>query len=116
MRDKKKLQDSQSIRKVSPMGFRILVRIKKESAKTEAGLYLPDGAKENSQESVLAEVIEVASALDHDLDEEANISGIPLGAEVLIRKDVGIKLPWDDELRIVETNDVLALVEEVSVI
>lgn len=107
--------ERQMIRKVNPLGMRVLVRIRKEDSVTETGLYLPEGAKENLQESFLAEVQEVASAIDEDTDEEANISGIPQGALVLIPNDAGVRVPWDDALRIVETVDILAIVEELRV-
>lgn len=107
-----KLVPSRMIKSVSPIGMRVLVKIKDGENKTEAGLYLPEGAKEEQEEAVLAEVVEVASAIDEDTDEETNISGIPLGATILISKEIGIKVPWDDSLLLVETADVLALVEE----
>ena len=106
----------QKIRKVSPLGMRVLVRIRKEGNQTETGLYLPEGAKDAMGESVLGEVLEVASAIDDDTKEEANISGIPNGALVLISKRAGTKIPWDEDLRIVETKEVLAIVNEVDII
>ena len=104
---------SRKIRKVHPLGMRVLVRIRRSSNQTEAGLYLPEGSKDSMQDSLVGEVIEVATATDED-EEEANISGIPLGATVLIPKDAGVKIPWDGDLRIVETSEVLALVSEVN--
>ena len=104
-----------TIRKVSPLGMRVLVRIRKDSNVSEGGLYLPEGAKQAMAESLIAEVIEVAVASDHHTDEEANISGVPLGSTVLIGKTVGVKIPWDEELRLVETKDVLALLTEISI-
>ena len=106
---------SKTLRQVNPVGMRVVVRIRKESNKSDAGLYLPEGAKDSTQESILAEVVEVASAADSDTDEEANISGIPLGSLVILAKHSGIKIPWDDELRIVDTKEVLAIVDEVEV-
>lgn len=100
------------VKSVNPLGMRVLVKLSKEDNQTDAGLFLPEGAKEDHAESVLAEVIEVASAFDEDTDEEANISGIPFGATILIGKHVGVKVPWDDQLRVVETADVLAIIEE----
>ena len=108
--------DAKPIRKVHPLGMRVLVRISPERNMTDSGLYLPEGAKEATQESVIAEVIEVASAIDAHSDEETNVSGVPLGAYVLIPKTVGTRIPWDDQLRIVETRDILALVDEISLI
>lgn len=99
---------------VNPLGMRILVRIPEQSSRTEGGLYLPDSAKDTLSESVLVEVVEVASALDSESNEETNISGIPLGSTILISKRVGTKVPWDDQLRIVETKDVLAIVNTIE--
>ena len=81
---------------------------------SSGGLYLPEGAKEAAQESLLAQVIEVASAVDSRTDEETNVSGIPLGAMVLIPKTVGVRVPWDEDLRIIDTREVLAVVDEIS--
>ncbi len=104
------------LRKIDPIGMRVVIRIRQQSSRTDTGLYLPEGAKQSMHESMLGEVIEVASAHDSESDEEANISGIPEGALVLIRKDSGVKIPWDEDLRIVETKEVLAIVHEVDVI
>jgi co-chaperonin GroES (HSP10) len=93
----------------------VVVQILKDANVTDTGLYLPEGAKESMQESVLAEVIEVASAVDTHTEEETNVSGIPLKSTVLIPKTAGVRVPWDDALRIVDTRDVLAMVDEISV-
>lgn len=106
--------ESRKIRKLNPLGLRVVVQLRKDSNQTETGLYLPEGAKQAMSESIIAEVIEVASATDEHTDEETNVSGIPLGATVLIMKEAGIRVPWDDSLRIVETTDVLAVVNEIS--
>ena len=106
--------DIRTIRKISPLGMRVVLRIRRDGNQTDAGLYLPEGAKESMQESLLGEVIEVASAMDEDFSEGANISGVPLGALVLIPKRVGVRVPWDEELRIVETKEILAIVNEVT--
>ena len=103
------------IRRINPLGMRVVVQIRPDGNTTEAGLYLPEGSKESMQDSLLSEVIEVAVAHDADIQEEANISGVPLGAMVLIPKDAGVKVPWDENLRIVETGEILAIVTEVSV-
>ncbi len=99
---------------VNPLGMRVLVKIPNESFRTGAGLFIPENAKDSMSESIVADVIEVASAMDDDSHEETNISGIPLGAKVLINKKVGTQVPWDSSLRIVETKDVLAVVEEIN--
>lgn len=104
------------LRTVNPLGMRVVVKIIKESNQTEAGLYLPEGAKGAMHESVLGEVLDVASAIDDETSEETNISGIPCGALILIPKNAGIRIPWDENLRIVETKEVLAIVEEVEIL
>ena len=106
-------ESSKPMRRLHPLGLRVVAKIVKEANLTDGGLYLPEGAKEASQESVLAQVIEVASALDTRTEEETNISGIPLGSMVLIPKTVGVKVPWDESLRIIDTREVLALVDEI---
>ena len=108
-------RDSKAIRRINPVGMRVVVRLIKESDQTDSGLYLPEGAKQALLESVLAEVVEVATAQEAHSDDETNVSGIPLGALVLVRKDAGCRIPWDDELRIVETKEVLGTVDEMVI-
>jgi co-chaperonin GroES (HSP10) len=102
------------IRRVHPLGMRVLVRLEEEPGVTDGGLYIPETAKDNMAESVLAQVIEVASAMDDHTHEETNISGIPFGSTVLINKTAGTKVPWDDRIRIIDSKDVLGIVHEVS--
>ena len=104
------------IRTINPLGMRVVVRLRPETNVTEGGLYLPEGAKQSLQESLLAEIVEVASAIDVDTDEETNVSGVPLGALVLIPKKAGVTVPWDDTLRIVDTKEVLAIVAESDIL
>jgi co-chaperonin GroES (HSP10) len=112
--DDAECHSSRQIRRIHPLGLRVVARILRDSNVSSGGLYLPEGAKEAAQESLLAQVIEVASAMDSRTDEETNVSGIPLGATVLIPKAVGIKVPWDEDLRIIDTREVLALVDEIA--
>jgi co-chaperonin GroES (HSP10) len=42
------------------------------------------------------------------------VSGVPHGARVLFAKSAGTKVPWDEDLRILETKEVLATVDEIS--
>ncbi|MEZ4752715.1 MAG: co-chaperone GroES family protein [Bdellovibrionota bacterium] len=106
---------TRNVRRINPIGMRVVVRILKDQNVSEGGLYLPEGAKEAMSESLLAEVIEVASAVDDDTHEEANISGVPNGSKVLIPKHAGTRVPWDNELRIVETQDILAIIDEIAI-
>jgi sRNA-binding protein len=72
----------------------------------------------NRNESSRPERFEVASAIevaDSGEEEEVNVSGIPSGALVLLPKKAGVRVPWDDELRIVDTKEVLAIVSEVDI-
>lgn len=116
-------------RHIQPVGPRVLVRVVKGPDRSESGLFLPQGVKDNSAAALLGEVVEVArtmpkpeSVLDTDLDEEdeeaptfgENVSGIPLGANVLFEKDRGIAVPWDDSLRLLEVRHVLALVDIIT--
>jgi co-chaperonin GroES (HSP10) len=104
-------------RHIMPLGPRVLVRVLHEEDVADSGLYLPAGAKERMQESLYGEVVEVARAAPDDPKEEGfgkNVAGVPDGARVLFAKDAGIRVPWDDDLRILETKEVLATVQEIS--
>lgn len=115
-------------RHVQPLGPRVLVRIVKDPDRLESGLFLPEGAKENTREALLGEVVEVARtmpkldlAIDEDEDEDEddpdlgrNVSGIPLGAKVLFGKHRGLTVPWDESLRIVDVRHLLAIVDEIT--
>ncbi len=114
--EKRPRREIKRVRAINPLGMRVVVRLRAESNVTDGGLYLPEGAKQSLQESLLAEVIEVASAVDAETDEETNISGVPLGALCLIPKKAGVSVPWDDNLRIVDTQDILAIVNEAEVL
>lgn len=100
-------------RHIQPMGPRVLVRVLKGAERSESGLYLPPGARENAAEALYAEVIEVARAhTGQEADLGTNVSGVPCGAHVLFPKDSGTRVPWDDDLRLLDVKDVLATVEE----
>ena len=112
-------------RHIQPLGPRVLVRLVKTPDRSESGLYLPAGATESHSEALLAEVVEVARtqpkaayiADDDDDDDDddrglgENVSGIPVGAQVLFAKDQGIAVPWDDTLRLLSVRHVLAIVD-----
>jgi chaperonin GroES len=101
-------------RLILPLGMRVLVQIMRDDERTDAGLYLPAGAKEAQDDALYGKVIEVAR--DRPTTDEAteNVSGVPHGAHVLVRKDAGVRVPWDDRLRVIDVKDVLATVEEVQ--
>lgn len=113
-------------RHIQPLGPRVLVRVIKSPDRSESGLYLPAGAKDNHSEALLGEVVEVARTMpkpvivvDADDDDDdnpkadlgENVSGIPVGAQVLFAKDQGITVPWDDSLRVLGVRHVLAIVD-----
>ncbi|HMO19018.1 MAG TPA: co-chaperone GroES family protein [Oligoflexia bacterium] len=110
--------ERRSIRSIHPLGMRVVVRVRKEESRTDSGLYLPEGSKQATQDSLIAEVIEVASAIEianSGEEEEVNVSGVPAGALVLLPREAGIRVPWDEDLRIVETKQILALISEEDV-
>jgi chaperonin GroES len=100
-------------RLILPLGMRVLVQIIRDDERTDAGLYLPAGAKEAQDDALYGKVIEVARDRPTTDVATENVSGVPHGAHVLFRKDAGVRVPWDDRLRVIDVKDVLATVEEV---
>ncbi len=112
-------------RHVQPLGPRVLVRVTPSPDQLESGLFLPKGAKEEHAEALLCEVVEVARTMpvsvtyDEDDAEDAvaslgeNVSGVPLGSKVLIAKERGVTVPWDESLRLVAVRYILAIVDEI---
>lgn len=115
---------AQVVRHIKPLGPRVLVRIRKLDDQTATGLFLPAGAKEEHDDAVYAEVVEVARGearfvgVEEDDDKRStlgeNVSGIPLASFVLIPKKAGVRVPWDDQLRLVDVREVLATVDEIG--
>lgn len=105
--------DAKPHRLILPLGMRVLVQILRSDERTDAGLYLPAGAKEASDDALYGKVIEVARDRPTTDDVTENVSGVPHGAHVLFRKEAGVRVPWDDRLRLIDVKDVLATVEEV---
>lgn len=108
------------VRHIQPVGPRVLVRVVKSSDIHESGLYLPAGAKDGLAEALYGEVVEVARASADTADTEGdadklgtNVSGVPFGSFVLFPKSSGVKVPWDEDLRLLPVREVLATVEEV---
>ena len=112
-------------RHIRPLGPRVLVRIIKSPSRLDSGLFLPDGARDESSQALLGQVLEVARTMpktpttqELELDEEdellgENVSGIPVDAEVLFEKKNGVSVPWDETLRVVDVRHVLAIVDEI---
>lgn len=123
-------------RHIQPLGPRVLVRVVKSPDRSEAGLFLPQGVKDDNAMALLGEVVEVARTMpkvdeleplsqpslrdgDDDDDDDRhdlgkNVSGVPLGANVLFEKDRGVIVPWDETLRIIEVRYILAIVDIIS--
>lgn len=102
------------VRHIQPMGPRVLIRVIREEDRHESGLFLPPGARENLAEALYAEVVEVARATADDAEElGVNVSGVPCGARILFPKEAGTRVPWDDDLRLLDVSKVLAVVDEV---
>ena len=102
-------------RLILPLGLRVLVQVERIDERTDAGLYLPVGAKEAHDEALYGKVIEVARDRPTSDDVTENVSGVPHAALVLFRKEAGVRVPWDDRLRLIDVKDILATVEEVMV-
>lgn len=118
-------------RHIQPLGPRVLVRVVKSPDRSEAGLFLPQGVKDDKAEALLGEVVEVARTMpkvdelpEEDEDEAdddgdrpdlgRNVSGVPLGANVLFEKERGVVVPWDESLRVIEVRYILAIVDIIS--
>lgn len=108
---------ARTVRYIKPLGMRVLVRIVRPEERSSSGLFLPQGVKEQHDEALYGEVVEVARA-EQGADEAPslgqNVSGVPLGAFVLFPKKEGLPVPWDDNLRLLDVKAVYALVEEVQ--
>jgi co-chaperonin GroES (HSP10) len=107
--------DRKPHRLILPLGLRVLVQVIRIEERTDAGLYLPPGAKEANDDALYGKVIEVARDRPTSDDVTENVSGVPHGAHVLFRKEAGVRVPWDDRYRLIDVKDILATVEEVMV-
>jgi co-chaperonin GroES (HSP10) len=106
--------DGKPHRLILPLGLRVLVQVIKIEERTDAGLFLPAGAKEAHDDALYGKVIEVARDRPTTDDVTENVSGVPHGAHVLFRKEAGVRVPWDDRLRLIDVKDILATVEEIA--
>jgi co-chaperonin GroES (HSP10) len=90
------------------------VRVLPADQRSPAGLYLPANVAAKGTDACYGEVLEVARTRPGDEETGDNISGIPAGAFVLFSPDTGFRVPWDEQLRLVDTKDVLATVTEIA--
>lgn len=98
-------------RHVMPLGPRVCVRLIQSEDRSAGGLFLPPGAKDAVAKAAFGEVVEVARA-DEGFGE--NVSGVPEGSKVLFAKDKGLPVPWDEDLRVLDVKDVVAIVDEIE--
>lgn len=98
-------------RHVMPLGPRVCVRLIHADDRSAGGLFLPPGAKDAVTKAAYGEVVEVARAGEGFGE---NVSGVPEGSHVLFAKDKGLPVPWDEDLRILDVKDVVALVDEIE--
>lgn len=56
----------------------------------------------------------IGVARDKPIAEEMaeNVSGVPSNANVLVKKESEVRVPWDDSLRLLDVKDILTIVEE----
>jgi chaperonin GroES len=88
--------------KFTPLDDRVLIKPVEAEEKTKGGLYLPDTAKEKSQEGLV-----VAVGPDEDLRET-----IKEGSHVLYVKYGGTEIKIDDEDHMVlSRSDILGVIE-----
>ena len=105
---------SSCARALVELGMRVLVAVHKIDERTDAGLYLPEGAKEAHDEALYGQVVEVARDKPTADEMGENVSGVPNGSNVLFKKDAGVRVPWDERLRLLDVKDILATVEELT--
>lgn len=88
---------------VTPLDDRVLVKPIEAAEKTQSGLYLPDTAKEKSQEGTV-----IAVGTDEDLQ-----SKVKAGDRVLYAKFGGTEIKVDGvEHILLSRSDILALVKD----
>ena len=95
-------------RTVKPVGDRIVVRAVEQAEKTAGGIFLPDTAKEKSQEAV---VVAVGPGRTLDNGTLVPVSVKP-GQHILFSKYAGSEMKIDGEdLTIISDKDILASLE-----
>lgn len=96
--------------KVRPLGDKILVKRDEAGDKTEAGIYLPESAKEKPKMGTVTAV--GTGAINTDTGERIPLS-VKKGDKVLFSSYAGTEVKLDkDTLLIMSEDDILAVVEE----
>ncbi len=87
---------------VEPLGNRLLIKILQPQDRTKGGIYMPQTAQEKPQQG---EVLALGERVVEDLPM------VKPGDRILFAKYTGAEIKVDgDDLLLLETNDVLALV------
>lgn len=93
--------------KMKPLGDRVLVKRIEHESKTPGGLYIPDAAKEKSQEGIV-----IAVGPGRVTSEGKTVPmGVVVGARVLFGKYAGTEVKDGDHL-LVREDEILAIVEQ----
>ena len=88
--------------KIKPLKDRVLIQPIKEPAKTKGGIYIPESAKEKSQEAIVVEVG----------DDKKNIT-VKKGDRVIYEKFGGTEIEIDGETHlIIKMNEILAVIKK----
>ncbi|MBN2421956.1 co-chaperone GroES [Candidatus Woesearchaeota archaeon] len=94
--------------KIKPLGNKILIKPKESETKTKSGIYIPDSAKEKTQEG---EVLAVGPGA---LDEKGNRIEIPVkaGNKVMYESYAGTEIKIDGiKHLLMDVKDILAKIE-----
>lgn len=93
--------------KLRPLGDRVVIQYQEAEEKTQAGIILPDSAKEKPQEAVVI-------AVGPGKAEDGKVSEMQVkeGDRVIFSKYAGTEIKLDEEeFIIVEQNEIMAIVE-----
>jgi len=93
---------------VRPLGTKVLVRPKESETKTKGGIYIPETAKETTQEG------EVIAAGPGDLDDKGNRREVHVkpGDKVIFESYAGTEIKIDEVKHLImDAKDILAKIE-----
>jgi len=103
---------------IIPLGFKVLIKIKKLEEKTEGGIYIPkDSLEKESAGSQVATIVDYGQAAftigAGDLPKEWDIHP-EVGQKVILNRYAGINITGkdDEEYRLVSDKEILAILNE----
>ncbi|MFH0875392.1 MAG: co-chaperone GroES [archaeon] len=94
--------------KIKPLGNKVLVKPKESETKTKGGIYIPDTAKEKTQEG------EVVAVGPGEFDEKGNRKEMPVkvGDHVIYESYAGTEIKIEDKKHmLMDIKDILAKTE-----